>query len=80
MPDFFDPNASKLPASLCINGELLRAAKERRINLSQTLESYLAELLLEEKQPVPQEQSLEVEEYGRGKGVSCLFTGGWRQF
>src|SRR3989344_3542556 len=38
-------SASKNPANLSIDGELLRAAKKLDINLSQTLEERLAELV-----------------------------------
>ena len=42
--------AKKLPANLSIRGDLLREAKERKINLSQTLETRLEELLREQNQ------------------------------
>lgn len=42
-------DAPKKSTNLSINSELLRLAKENRINLSQTLEQRLAEILREEQ-------------------------------
>lgn len=47
--EIFDTKAPKKAANLSINADLLRQAKERRINLSKVLELRLAELLREEK-------------------------------
>lgn len=41
----FDPSGPKKPANLSINAELLRQAKVLNINLSQTLEQHLAEIV-----------------------------------
>jgi len=45
----YDPDAPKKSANLSINSDLLRQAKEYRINLSKTLEQCLTRLVLEEK-------------------------------
>jgi len=44
---FFDQAAPKKSTNLSINQELLKLARENHINLSQTLEQHLAELLEE---------------------------------
>lgn len=46
----FEATARKKSANLSINSDLLRLAKENRINLSQVLEQRLIELLREQKQ------------------------------
>jgi antitoxin CcdA len=47
---YFDTNAPKKATNLSINSDLLRQAKELHINLSQTVEDYLASLVREAKQ------------------------------
>jgi len=46
----FDTTAAKKATNLSINSDLLRQAKELNINLSQTLEKSLAEVVREAKQ------------------------------
>lgn len=46
----FDTTAPKKATNLSINSDLLRQAKELHINLSQTVEDYLANLVREAKQ------------------------------
>lgn len=46
----FDTSAPKKATNLSINSDLLRQAKELHINLSQTVEDYLADLVREAKQ------------------------------
>ena len=69
----YDANAAKKPANLSINSDLLRQAKERNINLSQTLEQRLIELLVEEKRIQWKEENQKaIDEYNRrvaGQGV-----------
>ena len=45
----FDTNAPKKATNLSINSDLLRQTKELNINLSQTVEDYLSELVREAK-------------------------------
>lgn len=74
-------SASKKPANLSIDGELLRAAKKLDINLSQTLEERLAELVktaqrrqwLEENRPAIDAYNRRVEQRG-------IFSHGLRRF
>lgn len=45
MNSFFDVRATKKPANVSINSDLLAKAKELKINLSATLEAALIELV-----------------------------------
>lgn len=75
------PSISKKPANLGIDGELLRAAKKLNINLSQTLEERLGELVkaaqrrrwLEENRPAIDAYNRRVEQHG-------VFSQGLRRF
>jgi antitoxin CcdA len=51
--------AKKLPANLSIRSDLLREAKERKINLSQTLEERLEEILREQNRQAWREENRE---------------------
>lgn len=63
---FFDPEAPKKTTHLSINSDLLRQAREEKINLSQALEKYLAESMLEIKRQKWRESSREaIEEYAQ---------------
>jgi len=62
--DFYNHGAPKQTAHLSINGDLLRQAKEEKINLSQTLEKFLAEAIRDKKRQEWLDNSREaVEEY-----------------
>ena len=62
----FDTDAPKKSANLSVNSDLLRQAKEEHINLSQTLEESLAELLRAKKRREWLENNKEaLEEYNR---------------
>ncbi len=73
--------ASKRPANLSIDSELLRAAKKLNINLSQTLEERLGELVretqrrqwLEESRPAIAAYNQRIEQRG-------VFSRGLRRF
>lgn len=79
--NFFDPTAPKKSTNLSINSDLLRQAKERRINLSQALELRLAELLREEKCRSWQEENREaIEDYNRRIEARGTFSDGLRRF
>ena len=61
---FYDHNAPKQTAHLSINGDLLRQAKEEKINLSQTLEKYLGEAIRDKRRQEWLDNSREaIEEY-----------------
>jgi antitoxin CcdA len=77
----FDASASKKSTNLSINSDLLQQAKEHRINLSQTLELRLAEILRDEKRRNWQEENREaMEEYNRRIEARGVFSDGQRQF
>ncbi|MBI3013571.1 MAG: type II toxin-antitoxin system CcdA family antitoxin [Candidatus Tectomicrobia bacterium] len=77
----FNPNAPKKSTNLSVNSDLLRQARENRINLSQTLEQRLAELLLEEKRRRWREENREaIEAYNQRIGTRGVFSDGLRRF
>ncbi len=77
----FDPNAPKKSTNLSINSDLLRQAKERRINMSQALELRLAELLREEMSRSWKEENQEaIEDYNRRIEAHGTFSDGLRRF
>lgn len=77
----FDPNAPKKSTNLSINSDLLRQAKERRINISQALELRLAELLREEQSRRWKEENREaIEDYNRRIEAQGTFSDGLRRF
>ena len=79
--NFFDPNAPKKSTNLSINSDLLRQAKEHRINMSQALELRLAELLREEKIRCWKEENREaIEDYNRRIEAHGAFSDGLRRF
>jgi antitoxin CcdA len=67
-----DPKAPKKPVNVSINSDLLRQARDMKINLSRTLEEKLEQLLREERARRWQEENREaieahnryVEKYG----------------
>jgi antitoxin CcdA len=67
-----DPKAPKKPVNLSINSDLLRQARELKVNLSKTLETHLEQLIRAERARRWQEENREaieahnrfVEKYG----------------
>ena len=79
--NFFNPNAQKKPTNLSINSDLLQQARELHINLSQTLELRLAEILRDQKRREWQVENQEaIEEYNRRIEARGVFSDGLRQF
>jgi len=79
--NFFNPNAQKKPTNLSINSDLLQQAKEHHVNLSQTLELRLAEILRDRKRQEWQVENQEaIEEYNRRIEARGVFSDGLRQF
>ena len=77
----FDPTAPKKSANLSINSDLLRLARENRINLSQALEQRLAEVLREEQGRKWLAENLEaVTEYNSRIDKHGMFSDGIRRF
>jgi antitoxin CcdA len=80
-PVFFNPNAQKKPTNVSINSDLLQQAKEHHVNLSQTLELRLAEILREKKQREWQAENQEaIKEYNKRIEAHGVFSDGLRQF
>lgn len=78
---FFNPNAPKKSTNLSINSDLLLQAKERRINISQTLELRLVELLREEESRRWKEENRgAIEDYNRRIEAQGTFSDGLRRF
>jgi len=78
---FFNRNAPKKSANLSINSDLLRQAKECRINLSQVLEQRLAELLREEKHRKWREENRDaIDTYNVRVETGGVFSDGLRRF
>ena len=77
----FDPNAPKKPTNLSINADLLRLARENQINLSQTLEQCLAEMVREQPRRKWREANREaIDAYNRRITSSGVFSDGVRRF
>jgi len=77
----FDASAPKKPTNLSINSDLLQQAKEYHVNLSQTLELRLAEILRDQKRQEWQVENQEaIEEYNRRIEARGVFSDGLRQF
>ena len=78
---FFDPNAPKKPTNLSINADLLRLARESQINLSQTLEQCLAEMMREQQRRKWRDENREaIDAYNRRIASSGVFSDGVRRF
>ncbi len=79
--NIYNTGAPKKPANLSINSDLLRQAKEHRINLSKTLELRLAEILLEEKRRKWRDENREaIEVYNQRVETRGVFSDGIRMF
>jgi antitoxin CcdA len=77
----YDAAAPKKPTNLSINSDLLQQAKDHHINLSQTLELRLAEILRDEKRRNWLEENREaIEEYNQRIETHGVFSDGLRQF
>jgi len=77
----FNPAAPKKSANLSINADLLQQAKLLNINLSQTLEQQLIELVrqAQRKQWLAENQGA-LEEYNRRIEKHGVFSDGLRRF
>lgn len=74
-------DAPKKSTNLSINSELLRLAKENQINLSQTLEQRLAEILREEQSRKWLEENHDaIEAYNSRIATNGVFSDGLRRF
>ena len=81
LTELFDHNAPKKSTNLSINSDLLRQAKELRINISQALEIRLVELLREENSLRWKEENREaIEDYNSRIEAHGTFSDGLRRF
>lgn len=77
----YDPDAPKKSTNLSVNSDLLRQAKELRINLSKALEQRLSEILMEKRRLQWQEENRDaIEEYNRHIEARGVFSNGLRGF
>ncbi len=77
----YDTAATKKATNVSINGDLLRQAKEARINLSRVLEERLVQLLVEKKrQAWIDENRQALENYNRRITAHGVFSNGLRGF
>jgi antitoxin CcdA len=81
LAESYNPEAPKKPTNLSINSDLLRQAKAFNINLSQTLEQRLAELVRESRrQQWLQENQAALAEYNSRIETRGVFSDGLRRF
>ncbi len=77
----FNPTAPKKSANLSINAELLQQAKQLNINLSQTLEQHLAEIVRQaQRDQWLAENKGALDEYNRRIESRGTFSNGLRRF
>ena len=77
----YNTDAPKKATNLSINTDLLRKAKEKRINLSHTLENRLVEMLAEAQcQEWKKENQEAIETYNRRIQRNGVFSEGLRRF
>lgn len=77
----FDPSAPKKATNLSINSDLLAQAKALGINLSQTLEGSLEELIKRERRKQwRKENRAAIEAYNRRIERDGVFSDGLRRF
>jgi len=75
----YDINAPKKPTNLTVNSDLLKQAKEMKINISSFLEKSLAEELNKKKEELwKQENSSSIKEYNKYISENGLFSDGLR--
>jgi len=77
----YDTSAPRKPTNLTVNSDLLRRAKERKINVSSVLEAALAEeLRLREQAEWKQETKEAIDSYNKKVREVGLFSDGMRTF
>lgn len=78
---FYNTQAPKKSTNLSINSDLLRKARDHRINLSKALEQRLIEILLDEKRREWREENRDaIEAYNRRIDTGGVFSDGLRKF
>ena len=77
----YNPKARKKPTNVSINSDLLRQAKALKINLSQTLEEQLFQLVLEQKAKAWKKKNREaIDAYNCRIEKHGVFSDGLRRF
>lgn len=77
----YNIEAKKRATSLSINSDLIRVAKEYKINLSKALETYLIELIRKkELQEWKKENSSAIKKYNEQVAKHGVFSDGLRGF
>lgn len=77
----FDADAPKKATNVTINSDLLRQAKEFHVNLSQTLEKRLVEILrVEKRKQWLQSNRKAINDYNRRVAAKGVFSDGQRSF
>lgn len=77
----FNPAAPKKSANLSLNADLLQQAKQLNINLSQTLEQHLAEIVRQaQSNRWLEENKNALDEYNRRIETRGTFSDGLRRF
>ena len=77
----YDKKAPRKPTNLTVNSDLMRKAKEKKINVSSVLESALAEELCQREQADWKEANKEsIESYNKKIQEIGLFSDGVRTF
>ena len=77
----YDVTAPRKPTNLSVNSDLIRKAKERKINVSSILENALAEELRQREQAEWKDENREsIELYNRRIREIGLFSDGMRSF
>lgn len=77
----FNPTAPKKSANLSINADLLQQAKQLNINLSQTFEQHLAEIIRQaQRSQWLAENKNAIDEYNRRVEKRGTFSDGLRRF
>ncbi|MBA3756533.1 MAG: type II toxin-antitoxin system CcdA family antitoxin [Nitrosomonas sp.] len=81
MPNPYDTSAPKKPTNLTVNSDLLRIAKELKINVSAILEQALAEKVREQKrQAWLVENKQAIDDYNQFIECNGDFSDGLRKF
>jgi antitoxin CcdA len=81
MESLYDRSAPKKATNLSINRDLLRQARDLKINLSQTFEHHLAEVVAERlREQWREENRPAIEDYNRRIAKRGVFSEGLRRF
>jgi len=77
----YDPSAPRKPTNLTVNSDLIRKAKERKINVSSVLEQALAEEIRQRERSDWKEQNREsIEHFNKLIQKKGVFSDGLRSF